>query len=174
MHRLFRHQAPGHDSLIQAATTRVHRGPNWQSGSQRAGAGTSTACSRVGAAALYPQGLTLPRTCSPACPCSQGESAPVLPHLGACRELSQDEPVGRAFQPGRDTCLRRTRRDTVARHAPLHHRAMHRRRRRRASVHTTFAGIAINHVPGFITAQSIGATCAALVAKVLFEPAQSG
>jgi glycerol uptake facilitator-like aquaporin len=48
------------------------------------------------------------------------------------------------------------------------------RRRRRASVHTPFAGIATNHVPGFIIAQLMGATCAALVAKVLFEPAKSG
>jgi glycerol uptake facilitator-like aquaporin len=31
-----------------------------------------------------------------------------------------------------------------------------------------------NHVPGFIIVQLIGATCAALVAKALFEPAQSG
>jgi hypothetical protein len=46
---------------------------------------------------------------------------------------------------------------------PYIHRAMRRRRRRRASVHTTFAGIAINHVPGFIIAQLIGATCAPLV-----------
>jgi glycerol uptake facilitator-like aquaporin len=35
---------------------------------------------------------------------------------------------------------------------------------------TTFAGIAINHVPGFIVAQLIGAAAAALNALVLFKP----
>jgi glycerol uptake facilitator-like aquaporin len=36
---------------------------------------------------------------------------------------------------------------------------------------TTFAGIAINHVPGFIAAQLIGAAAAAVVGSVLFTPA---
>jgi glycerol uptake facilitator-like aquaporin len=36
---------------------------------------------------------------------------------------------------------------------------------------TTFAGIAINHVPGFIVAQLIGAAIGALVATVLFRAA---
>jgi glycerol uptake facilitator-like aquaporin len=36
---------------------------------------------------------------------------------------------------------------------------------------TTFAGIAINHVPGFIVAQLIGAAIGALVAAVLFRAA---
>jgi glycerol uptake facilitator-like aquaporin len=36
---------------------------------------------------------------------------------------------------------------------------------------TTFAGIAINHVPGFIVAQLIGAALGALVATVLFRAA---
>ncbi|TMJ01969.1 MAG: aquaporin family protein [Alphaproteobacteria bacterium] len=35
---------------------------------------------------------------------------------------------------------------------------------------TTFAGIAINHVPGFIVAQLIGAALAAALATVLFAP----
>jgi glycerol uptake facilitator-like aquaporin len=34
---------------------------------------------------------------------------------------------------------------------------------------TTFAGIAINHVPGFVLAQLIGAAGAALVGRVLFS-----
>ncbi|MEN3383775.1 MAG: hypothetical protein V7608_3819 [Hyphomicrobiales bacterium] len=38
---------------------------------------------------------------------------------------------------------------------------------------TTFAGIAINHVPGFIVAQLIGAAAGALVASALFRPARS-
>ena len=38
---------------------------------------------------------------------------------------------------------------------------------------TTFAGIAINHVPGFIVAQLIGAAAGALVASALFRPACS-
>jgi glycerol uptake facilitator-like aquaporin len=33
---------------------------------------------------------------------------------------------------------------------------------------TTFAGIAINHVPGFIAAQLVGALIAALLARILF------
>jgi len=37
---------------------------------------------------------------------------------------------------------------------------------------TTFAGIAINHVPGFILAQLVGAAIGALVASVLFRAAQ--
>lgn len=36
---------------------------------------------------------------------------------------------------------------------------------------TTFAGIAINHVPGFIVAQLVGAAVGALVAAALFRPA---
>jgi glycerol uptake facilitator-like aquaporin len=36
---------------------------------------------------------------------------------------------------------------------------------------TTFAGIAINHVPAFVVAQLIGATIGAVVASVLFGPA---
>ena len=36
---------------------------------------------------------------------------------------------------------------------------------------TTFAGIAINHVPGFIVAQLVGAAIGALVAAVLFRAA---
>lgn len=36
---------------------------------------------------------------------------------------------------------------------------------------TTFAGIAINHVPGFVVAQFIGAAIGALVATVLFRAA---
>jgi glycerol uptake facilitator-like aquaporin len=36
---------------------------------------------------------------------------------------------------------------------------------------TTFAGIAINHVPGFVAAQLIGAAIAALTARILFKPA---
>jgi glycerol uptake facilitator-like aquaporin len=36
---------------------------------------------------------------------------------------------------------------------------------------TTFAGIAINHVPGFVVAQLIGAAIAALTARILFKPA---
>ena len=36
---------------------------------------------------------------------------------------------------------------------------------------TTFAGIAINHVPGFVVAQLIGAAIGALVATVLFRAA---
>jgi glycerol uptake facilitator-like aquaporin len=36
---------------------------------------------------------------------------------------------------------------------------------------TTFAGIALNHVPGFIAAQLAGAAVAALVSVVLFPPA---
>jgi glycerol uptake facilitator-like aquaporin len=35
---------------------------------------------------------------------------------------------------------------------------------------TTFAGIAINHVPGFVIAQFAGAALAALAARALFEP----
>jgi glycerol uptake facilitator-like aquaporin len=35
---------------------------------------------------------------------------------------------------------------------------------------TTFAGIAINHVPGFIAAQLLGAAVAAGVCAVLFSP----
>ena len=35
---------------------------------------------------------------------------------------------------------------------------------------TTFAGIAINHVPGFIVAQLIGAAAGALVSVALFGP----
>lgn len=38
---------------------------------------------------------------------------------------------------------------------------------------TTFAGIAINHVPAFIVAQLIGATIGAVVASFLFEPTAS-
>jgi glycerol uptake facilitator-like aquaporin len=38
---------------------------------------------------------------------------------------------------------------------------------------TTFAGIATNHVPGFIVAQLIGAAAGALVASALFRPARS-
>jgi glycerol uptake facilitator-like aquaporin len=34
---------------------------------------------------------------------------------------------------------------------------------------TTFAGIAINHVPGFVVAQLVGAAIAALVAPLLFS-----
>lgn len=34
---------------------------------------------------------------------------------------------------------------------------------------TTFAGIAINHVPGFVAAQLVGAAAAALVAAALFD-----
>jgi glycerol uptake facilitator-like aquaporin len=37
---------------------------------------------------------------------------------------------------------------------------------------TTFAGIALDHVPGFWVAQLIGATIAALAANVLFAPPQ--
>lgn len=37
---------------------------------------------------------------------------------------------------------------------------------------TTFAGIAINHVPGFIVAQIVGAMVAALVCAVLFPAAE--
>jgi glycerol uptake facilitator-like aquaporin len=36
---------------------------------------------------------------------------------------------------------------------------------------TTFAGIAINHVPGFVIAQLVGAAIAAVLASVLFESA---
>jgi len=39
---------------------------------------------------------------------------------------------------------------------------------------TTFAGIAINHVPGFIVAQLIGAALGALVATALFRAAPLG
>ena len=35
---------------------------------------------------------------------------------------------------------------------------------------TTFAGIAMNHVPAFIVAQLVGAACGAGVAYVLFGP----
>jgi glycerol uptake facilitator-like aquaporin len=35
---------------------------------------------------------------------------------------------------------------------------------------TTFAGIALNHVPGFVVAQLVGAGVAAIFAKVLFKP----
>jgi glycerol uptake facilitator-like aquaporin len=35
---------------------------------------------------------------------------------------------------------------------------------------TTFAGIAINHVPAFVLAQLIGAACGAIAAAVLFVP----
>jgi glycerol uptake facilitator-like aquaporin len=38
---------------------------------------------------------------------------------------------------------------------------------------TTFAGIAINHVPGFVLAQLIGAAIAAMVGRVLFPRASS-
>ncbi len=38
---------------------------------------------------------------------------------------------------------------------------------------TTFAGIAINHVPAFIVAQLIGATIGAIVASLLFGPDKS-
>ena len=34
---------------------------------------------------------------------------------------------------------------------------------------TTFAGIAINHVPAFVVAQLIGATVGALIAAMLFD-----
>jgi glycerol uptake facilitator-like aquaporin len=34
---------------------------------------------------------------------------------------------------------------------------------------TTFAGIAFKHVPGFVVAQLIGATLAALTARILFK-----
>jgi glycerol uptake facilitator-like aquaporin len=34
---------------------------------------------------------------------------------------------------------------------------------------TTFTGIAINHVPGFVVAQLVGATCAAGISLVLFS-----
>jgi glycerol uptake facilitator-like aquaporin len=37
---------------------------------------------------------------------------------------------------------------------------------------TTFAGIAINHVPGFVVAQIIGAAAAALVCSALFPSAK--
>jgi glycerol uptake facilitator-like aquaporin len=36
---------------------------------------------------------------------------------------------------------------------------------------TTFAGIALNHVPGFIVAQLVGAACASIVALALFGKA---
>jgi glycerol uptake facilitator-like aquaporin len=39
---------------------------------------------------------------------------------------------------------------------------------------TTFAGIAINHVPGFIAAQLVGAAAAAATCAVLFSPRTSG
>jgi glycerol uptake facilitator-like aquaporin len=39
---------------------------------------------------------------------------------------------------------------------------------------TTFAGIAINHVPGFIAAQLIGAAVAAATCAVLFSPRTGG
>lgn len=35
---------------------------------------------------------------------------------------------------------------------------------------TTFAGIALNHVPGFVVAQLVGAAIAAIVARAIFEP----
>lgn len=38
---------------------------------------------------------------------------------------------------------------------------------------TTFAGIAINHVPGFVVAQLIGAALGAWVASILFRPARA-
>ena len=38
---------------------------------------------------------------------------------------------------------------------------------------TTFAGIAINHVPGFVVAQLIGAVIGGFVATVLFRPSMS-
>jgi glycerol uptake facilitator-like aquaporin len=38
---------------------------------------------------------------------------------------------------------------------------------------TTFAGIAINHVPGFVAAQLCGAAVALLVSKTIFGVAQS-
>jgi glycerol uptake facilitator-like aquaporin len=38
---------------------------------------------------------------------------------------------------------------------------------------TTFAGIAINHVPAFIIAQLIGAAIGGVVAAALFRSAQS-
>ena len=37
---------------------------------------------------------------------------------------------------------------------------------------TTFAGIALNHVPGFVAAQLIGAAVAALVSRILFPAAR--
>ena len=37
---------------------------------------------------------------------------------------------------------------------------------------TTFAGIAINHVPGFVVAQLVGASIAAVVASILFAAAK--
>jgi len=39
---------------------------------------------------------------------------------------------------------------------------------------TTFAGIAINHVPGFVVAQFLGAAIAGLIASALFSAASSG
>lgn len=39
------------------------------------------------------------------------------------------------------------------------------------SLSDTFAGIALDHVPLFVLAQLIGAGCAALAARVLFDPA---
>jgi glycerol uptake facilitator-like aquaporin len=36
---------------------------------------------------------------------------------------------------------------------------------------TTFAGIAINHVPAFMVAQLAGAAMAAVIAHILFKPA---
>jgi glycerol uptake facilitator-like aquaporin len=38
---------------------------------------------------------------------------------------------------------------------------------------TTFSGIAINHVPGFIVAQLVGAAVGAATATVLFDPPTS-
>jgi glycerol uptake facilitator-like aquaporin len=34
---------------------------------------------------------------------------------------------------------------------------------------TTFTGIAINHVPGFVVAQLVGATCATAISLVVFS-----
>jgi glycerol uptake facilitator-like aquaporin len=39
---------------------------------------------------------------------------------------------------------------------------------------TTFAGIAINHVPGFILAQLVGAAIGGFVAAALFRSAPAG
>jgi glycerol uptake facilitator-like aquaporin len=37
---------------------------------------------------------------------------------------------------------------------------------------TTFAGIALNHVPGFVAAQLVGAMLAALLCRILFHSAE--
>jgi len=39
---------------------------------------------------------------------------------------------------------------------------------------TTFAGIAMNHVPGFVVAQLVGATVGVLIAQVLFNSGRRG